>query len=150
MVVHPVDEPQFARAARRYCAESACCKRVFQVFHIHVFLKLFYMHVASVSCECCICCHDYTRKCSHIYYKRFIWMLHMFCNGYMRVFLVFQAYVAIVSTILDVCCKCRSDIAHVAVDPICSSCQLQLLDSPACTWVCKGREQRRGNCAGAG
>jgi hypothetical protein len=47
-----------------------------------------YIHVASVCFKCFLC---------------FIRMLHMFCNDYTRVFLVFQMYVASVSTISDVC-----------------------------------------------
>jgi hypothetical protein len=94
-----IDEPRFAQIARRCYAESAYCKRMFQVFQV------FHMHVASVSRGYCIYCHGYTRmlqvycsKCfsffehmlqvfylnvayvSHICYKCFIWMLYCFTH----------------------------------------------------------------------
>jgi hypothetical protein len=63
----------------------------------------------------------------------------MFCNGYKRVFLVFQTYIASVSIASDVYCKCFIDVANVdfgvanvAVGPICSSHQLQLLGAHGC------------------
>jgi hypothetical protein len=83
-----------------------CCKRLFQMF------QLFQTDVAHVLFGCCIrltlmlqLLHpDVT--CFHTYVASvFIWMLHMFCNGYTRVSLMFQTYVASISTISDVCCK---------------------------------------------
>jgi hypothetical protein len=63
----------------------------------------------------------------------------MFCNDYKCVFLVFQTYVASVSIASDVYCKCFIDVAkkdfvviNVAVGPICSSHQLQLLSAHGC------------------
>jgi hypothetical protein len=73
----------------------------------------------------------------------------MFYNDYTRVFLVFQMYVACVSIVSNVRCKCFNcfecmlqvfhlnaikvdlGVAHVAVGPICSSHLLQLLGLPA-------------------
>jgi hypothetical protein len=46
-------------------AIHVCCKRVFQIFHLF-FRRMLQMCLF----RCCICC-----KC-------FIWMLHMFCNGF--------------------------------------------------------------------
>jgi hypothetical protein len=66
----------------------------------------------------------------------------MFYNGYTRVSFVFHTYDASVSTISDVCCKSRSSVAHVAVDPICSIRLLQLLGPHACAWVWMGRERQ--------
>jgi hypothetical protein len=93
----------------------------------------------SVSPGCCIC---FTHVASV-----FIWMLHMFCNGYTCVSLVFHTYVA---SILFRCCKSRSYVAHVAVRPMCSSHLLHLLDPPACARVWRGHhgagagQKRRG------
>jgi hypothetical protein len=57
------------------------------------------MHVANICLKCFQLLETYVSSV-------FIWVLHIFCNGYTRVFLVFQMYVASVSAILDVCCKC--------------------------------------------
>ena len=57
-----------------------CCKRLSPMFHLFFqayVASVFYPDVAYVSHICCKC---------------FIWMLRMFCNGYTRVFLVFQTY----------------------------------------------------------
>jgi hypothetical protein len=103
--------------ARRYCTESACCKRMFQVF------QMFQRYVASVSCGCCksilgccTCCNSCISilqasvlsvssfflgaccKCvyldvkngSHICYKCFTWMFRMFYNGFQVFSCVFQ------------------------------------------------------------
>jgi hypothetical protein len=87
-------------------------------------------HVSSVLGVSYICC-----KC-------FIWMLHMFCNGYTRIFQVFFGCFASVS---DVCCKCFScfrtyvasvsskgyksklGVVHVVIRPTYHSRLLQLL-----------------------
>jgi hypothetical protein len=68
---------------------------------------------ARVLFECCICLtlmllvfHPNIAYVSHICCKCCIQMLYMFCNGYTRIFLVFQTYVASVSTVSDACCKC--------------------------------------------
>ena len=70
------DTDPFSQAARRCCAESACCKHMFQVFH------MFQKYVASVSYGCCKSGSGYCicYKCfyldvlyvSHICYKCFI------------------------------------------------------------------------------
>jgi hypothetical protein len=74
-------------------SSDVCCKYVYlDVTYVSYvccecfipMLHMFHTYVASVSSRCCIC----------------------FCNGYTRVFLVFQMYVASVSTISDVCYKC--------------------------------------------
>ena len=72
-------------------AIHACCKSLFQKFCLFLrhILQVFYLDVAYVSRICCKC---------------FIWMLHMFCNGYTRVFLMFHTYVASVLIDLDVYC----------------------------------------------
>jgi hypothetical protein len=76
---------------------QVCCSKYFSCFK-HM-LQVFYLDVAYVS---------------HIYCRCFIWILHMFCNGYTRAFLMFQTYVASVSFR---CCKSRSSVAHVIVGP---------------------------------
>ena len=76
-----------------------CFKRMLQVFHLDVakvdldvgYTCMLQAYVSSVSYVCCKC---------------FIWMLHMFCNGYKRVFLVFQTYIPSILIVLDVRCKC--------------------------------------------
>jgi hypothetical protein len=74
-----------ASVSSRYCkSRSKCC---------------IYMHVANICLKCFQLLETYVSSV-------FIWVLHIFCNGYTRVFLVFQMYVASVSAILDVCCKC--------------------------------------------
>ena len=64
-----------------HCAESTCCKLMFQVF------QMFQRYVASVLYRCCKnrpgCC-----TC---------------CNGYTH---MFQVYVLNVLSVSDVCCKC--------------------------------------------
>jgi hypothetical protein len=62
-----VDEPPFVQAARRCCAKSACCKRIFQVFQgfyldvVKVDLDVAFVamathvYVASVCSKCFIC-----------------------------------------------------------------------------------------------
>jgi hypothetical protein len=77
-----------AMAIYVYCKRLSKCfsyfRRMLHVFYLGVALMLFYPDVA----------YDFTH------------MLHMFCNGYTRISLVFQMYVASVSTVLDICCKC--------------------------------------------
>jgi hypothetical protein len=96
-----------------------CCKRMFQMFYLVFFsdvcCKCVYLDVANVSYICCKC---------------FIWILHMFCNGFASVFRVFfasvldtcfkcficlQMYVANVSS---ECFKSRLNIAHVIMVPV--------------------------------
>jgi hypothetical protein len=79
----------------------ACCKRMFQVFHIYV---------ARVSSVCCICfamgvfpgVSDVRRKC----------------------FSYFRTYVA---SVTSVCCKSRSGVAHISMRSNCRSRLLRLL-----------------------
>ena len=71
-------------------------------------------------------------------------MLHMFCNGYTRVFLVF----------LDVCCKCFNcfgrmlqmfhlDVVYLVLHTICRIRLLQLVGLPACAWGLEGVCERQ-------
>jgi len=95
--------------------------QVFQMFS-YVCCKYFYLDV----------CNGYTRgfKFFLVFYKCFRRML--------QVFQLFRTYVA---NVFSRCCKSRSSVAHVAMWPIYSSCLLQLLGPPACTWVWRGCEQ---------
>ena len=69
-------------------------------------LHVFYMSAAYVSRICLEVFHPDVAYVSYICCKCFIWMLHMFYNGYTRVSLVFHTYVASVSINSDVCSKC--------------------------------------------
>jgi hypothetical protein len=91
---------------------SSIIRRMLQVFYLDVAkidldvaytckLQVYVSSVSDVSYECCKC---------------FFRTLYMFCNGYTRVFLVFQTYVSSVSTVLDICCKYSSRCAKV--DPV--------------------------------
>jgi hypothetical protein len=127
------DEPPFSLPARRCCAETAYCKRLFQVF------QMFYRYVASVLYQCCknisgccngvssvcskcstlfsdVCCKSRYRCCIYMHvasvcFKCFIRMLQVFyldvayvLQWLHSVFLMFQTYVASVLTVSDVCC----------------------------------------------
>ena len=102
------------RMLQAYVFKCFIC--IFQVFHLDVtkvdldvanarMSQEYVLSVSGVSYVCCTC---------------FIWMLHMFCNGYTHMFLsvlrclqVFQTYVvAIVLTDSDVCCKCFILMLH--------------------------------------
>ena len=84
-----INEPPFSQAASRCCAESACCKRMFQVF------QMFQRYVSSVSYGCCKSRSGY----------------HICCNGCTR---MLQAYVPNVSSIFRRCCNCvYLDAAYV-------------------------------------
>jgi hypothetical protein len=99
-------------------------KCMFYVFHLDVAkvdLDVVYicMLQASVSGVLYICC-----KC-------FVWMLHMFCNCYTRVFKYFlgvckcfrctlqvhQLFWMYVASVSSGCCKNRSGVIYVAMDP---------------------------------
>jgi hypothetical protein len=89
-----------------------CLKCMFQMF------QLFQTYVGSVSSRCCksrfgCCIYMYVANVCFKCFSCFIRTLQMFhlnvvyvCNGYTRVFLTFHKYVASVSTVSDVCCKC--------------------------------------------
>jgi hypothetical protein len=108
-----------------------CCSKCFhvasfQVFHVDVAYVAMAIHVCCkcivfecFSCfkrmlhvclfGCCICLevfHPDVAYVSHIYCKCFIWILHMFCNGYTHVSLVFHTYIASVSINSDIRCRC--------------------------------------------
>jgi hypothetical protein len=90
-----------------------CCKCKFQMF------QLFQTYVASVLSGYCICCNGYTRMLqvyvsnviavSNVYYKCFIWMLHILRWPY-------------------TCCKCMFINDSFISDVCCSKCfMLQVL-----------------------
>ena len=102
---------------------SACCKHMFQVF---------YMYVASVSCECCktrlgccICCNGYTHMLqasvpnisdvSDGCCTCFVWMFHMFHTYVASFFYLGVAYVS------HLCCKCFIRMLHM-FSHICCKC----------------------------
>jgi hypothetical protein len=89
-----------------YTYVASVCSKCFSYFRrmLHGFY-LGVVYVSHLCCEsrCCIIAYI----CFHTYVTSvFIKMLHMFCNGYKHVSLVFQTYVASVLTASDVCCKC--------------------------------------------
>ena len=92
--------PRHAISARRYCDESARCKRMFQVF------QTFQRYVAIASYECCKrrwgCC-----KCF---------------RGMLR---VFQRFVQNISSVPDVRCKC-SDLDVTYISHICCNYMFQV------------------------
>jgi hypothetical protein len=112
---------------------------LFQMFH------LFQTHVASVLSGCCTyfthmlqVFHLSMLHISHICCKCLISMLHMFCNGYTRVFLVlqvFQLFWTQVASVSSRCCKSRS-ILHM------------LQWNPSAVAACWTRMHARG-CGGA-
>jgi hypothetical protein len=97
--------------------KNAGCERMFQVFQRYV-ASVSYGCCKCNRSGCCICCNGYTPmlqafvpnvssvfsyvccKCvyldvayvSHIYCKCFLWMLHMFCNGFSNVSMCFCKY----------------------------------------------------------
>jgi hypothetical protein len=99
-----------------------CLIYILQVFHVMLhMLPWLYMYIASVLFQIFNCFKRMLQVfyldvayVSHIYCRCFIWILHMFCNGYTRVFLMFQTYVASVSFR---CYKSRSSVAHVIMGP---------------------------------
>jgi hypothetical protein len=178
------NEDPFSQAARRCCAETACWKRLFQVF------QMFQRYIASVLYRCCksklgcyTCCNGISSICPKYFicFRRMLQVFHLddakveldvayACM--FQVFLVFHTYVAgvlsgccicfamainVFSWFSDVCCNyfncfgsmlqvfhlniAKVDLAvvYVTVGPIYSSHLLQLLGSPACAWVWRGR-----------
>jgi hypothetical protein len=87
-----------------YTMLQVYCSYYFRCFRR--MLHMFYLGITYVSRICLEVFHLDIVYASHICCKCFVWMLHMFCNGYTRVSLVFHTYVASVSIDSDVCCKC--------------------------------------------
>ena len=92
---------------------EVCCKCFIWMLHIHASCKhmfqVFHTYVAVVSSGCCVYLNGYT--CFQVF------------SGVLQ---VFQIYVANVSAISNVCCKCfiwmlqsRSGVAHVLMGPTC-------------------------------
>jgi hypothetical protein len=87
---------------------SSICRKCFICFRR--MLQVFYLDVAKVDLDVAYTCmlQAYVSSISVVSYvcrKCFILVLHMFCNAYKRVLLVFQTYVANVSSR---CCKSKS------------------------------------------
>jgi hypothetical protein len=122
--------------------ESECCKSMFRVFQM---FQRYVASVSYGCCKnrsgCFVCYNDCTLICkycstcficfsnvcykcvyldvtyvSHIHYKCFIWMLHVFqwfssvfrcfCMCFSRMFQVFQAHVSSIHLSSHICCKC--------------------------------------------
>jgi hypothetical protein len=90
-----------------------CFKCMFQLFH------LFQTYVVSVSSGCCksrFACCIYMHGCKFMFLSVFSCFKCMFevfhldvayiLQWYTRVFMVFQTFVASISVVSDVCCKC--------------------------------------------
>ena len=120
-------------------------------------LQVFYLDVAKVDLYVAYTCmlQVYVSSISGVLYvccKYFIWILHIFCNGYSathvfswcfrRILQVFQLFRTYVASISSRCCKSRYDVVHVAVGPTCRSCLLQLLGLRGCAWEQRGRERQ--------
>ena len=120
-------------------------------------LQVFYLDVAKVDLYVAYTCmlQVYVSSVSGVSYvccKCFIWILHMFCNGYhaihvfswcfRRILQVFQLFWTYVASISSRCCKNRYDVAHVVVGPTCRSRLLQLLGLCGCAWEQRGRERQ--------
>jgi hypothetical protein len=91
--------------------ESACCKRIFQVF------QMFHLDVPCVSSRYCICCNGYTRMLQ-VYVPNvstvFRHTLQVYVPNVSAVFRrMLQVYVSNVSAVLDVCCKFFLDVAYI-------------------------------------
>jgi hypothetical protein len=79
---------------------SSVCPKYFILFRR--ILQVFHLDVAKVDPDIAYTCMlqayvSSVSDVSYVCYKYFIWMLHIFCNGYRCVFLMFQTYVASVS-----------------------------------------------------
>jgi hypothetical protein len=106
-----------------------CCKRLFQMF------QLFQMDVVHVLSGCCIyftvvlqvfhpdVAYVFTHMLQvfHLEVAYVLQWLHTCFRCILQVFQLFWTYIANVSFR---CCKSRSGVAHVAVEPICSGCLL--------------------------
>jgi hypothetical protein len=84
-------------------------------------------HVSSIFSDiCCKCVYLDIAYISHICCKCFIWMLHMFCNGFSSVFanvldICFKCFICLQTYVADVsseCFKGTSAVAHVAMAPV--------------------------------
>jgi hypothetical protein len=118
---------------------DGCCTCFIWVLH------MFYTYVASVLSRCCIC---FTLMLQ-VFHTDVVYVFNMcfprVSNVCCKYFNCFRTYVA---NIFSRCCKNRSSVAHVVVDPICSSHLLQLLSPPACTCVRRGCELQCGKLCG--
>jgi hypothetical protein len=141
-----VDEPPFSQATRRCCAESACCKHMFQLFF------MFQKYAASVlygCCKsrsgCCICCSGSTRMLSASFpiVSSVFWRM-------LQVFYLDVAYVShVCCKVLSGCCICCNDFQEflgvfASVSNICRKCfscfermlQVLHLDVAKVDWCC--------------
>jgi len=106
-------------------AIHACCKGVLQMFHLFVFSE------ASCKCvyfECCICCKCFYLDVAYICIG-FSSVFRCFCKCFRCILQVFQLVRTHVASVSSGCCKSRSGVAHVAMEPTC--CR-------ACMWEAKG------------
>jgi hypothetical protein len=70
-----------------------CCKSMFQMFHLLVLCCCKCFHVPSVSCECCICCSSYTCMLQVYYSKCFRCFRCMLLVCFIWVLHMFHTYV---------------------------------------------------------
>jgi hypothetical protein len=89
-----VDEPPFAQAASRYCAENTCCN----LYVSDAYWKCFIWMLQKYG-WCCMYCDDYTR------------MLQVYVSYVSTIFRhsMLDVYVSNVLVILDVCCSVSSE-----------------------------------------
>jgi hypothetical protein len=135
-------------------ASCKCFRGVLQMFYIDVakvdrdvaHLQWLYTDVSSVESKCFICFRRIL--CVYIYsilqlvlsgclqclqwlYMWFQVFFVVFRKCFRRMLQVFQLFRTYITNVSSTCCKSRSDVAYVAVGPICSSRKLQLLGTPA-------------------
>jgi hypothetical protein len=116
---------------------SSECFKCFICFHTYVGSVLFGCYKSEYGCyKSGYGCYIYMHAVSVCFqvFRVFHLDAAYVCNGYTCIFLVFQTYVASVSAVSDLCCKCfiwmlqsRSGVVHVAIGLTCRSRLLQLL-----------------------
>jgi hypothetical protein len=97
-----------------HLAQHVCLKRMFQVFQV------FYTYVASVLSGCCIYCYGYTRMCSNVCFKCFIYFQSLCCKCFYWMF------------------KSRYGGAHVTMAPVAGKQRPAIATCYYCWGVARG------------
>jgi hypothetical protein len=125
-------------------SRSGCCICYNGYTHM---LQVSVPNVSSVFSDvCCKCVYLDVAYVSHICCKCFIWILHMFCNGFSNIFrcfckcfrCVFYLSLDVFANVSSGCFKSRIGIAHVAMMPVAGgqrpTAGLQLLPRAFLVW----------------